>query len=192
MVVIDKIPCGSTEKVHDSYTSSRLELIHCGKNCSDYLLKKIQSCTTDIDLLPLMTILAMKMNNMLSSEKIIRATAVCLNPSQASWRHSNQKWKRTVWSSPPSFHLGRLLSLSKFSRALSNLLLHNSNGKLGRLYHSLKDLAAGNYYNDNKHAFALLNSLLLFSLPPGNNLEQFHTCSPPPWWATVQIITSVD
>lgn len=100
--------------------------------------------------------------------------------------------ERKVWSSAPSFRLGRLLFLSKFSSALSNLVLHNSNGKLGRLYHSLKDLAAGNYYNDNKHTLTLLNSPLLLSMTPGNSLEQFHTHSPPPWCTTIQIIINVD
>lgn len=88
--------------------------------------------------------------------------------------------ERPVWSSPPSFYLGRLLFLSKFSSASSNLVLHNSNGKLGRLYHSLKDLAAGNHHNDNKHNLALLNSPVLLSMPPGSSLGQLHTHTPPP------------
>lgn len=136
-----------------------------------------------------MTILVMKMSNMLSTQKII-GTTMCLNPSWASWRHSNQKWKRTVWSAPLSLSLGRLLSLSKFSSVLSNLVLHNSNGKLGRLHHSLKDLAAGNCYNDNNHTVALLNFLLILSMPLGKSLEQFHTL-PSPWCATIQMIINV-
>lgn len=92
----------------------------------------------------------------------------------------------------PIFPSGQAFILSKFSSALSNLVLHNSNGKLGRLYYSLKDLAAGNYYNDNKHTLTLLNSPLLLSMPPGNSLEQFHTHSPPPWCTTIQIIINVD